>query len=133
MSDAESWWAKVRTSNAFVWGIIAFSGTYAFLNALYRFDPDWGIYNTLYSTEASITNAVITAMFVRQFEYQQKQALYELHIAEATKANTEEQRMRGEHHSMILEDHSQKLDAILARLDSLDGCSSSSSSDSSAG
>lgn len=78
---------KIRGSYAFIIGILTFAATWAFLRwALPWFDPDWGGYNTIFSTESSLAMAWLTRMSEKFEDFMRDHLEYMKHLLEAQHA-----------------------------------------------
>lgn len=56
---------NVRGSRYFLFFLCLFCATWVYADAYYRFDPDYGLYNTILSTEASISTCVLLMFMER--------------------------------------------------------------------
>lgn len=57
---------RARGSVGFVVGVVTFCVVWVALNCATGFDPNWGIYNVVLSTEASVSTALLLMYFEKQ-------------------------------------------------------------------
>ena len=78
---------KVRGSYAFMIGIVTFGVTWGFLKYIWPwFDPGWGGYNTLFSTESSLAMAWLTRVSEKFEDFMREHLEYTKHLLEAQHA-----------------------------------------------